>query len=227
MKVRRTRKPKDRCGALIFYILQKKIKLKQTKFIFKLQPSLLHPNLSSPCKCITSTKRILLVQRHHTLERATCNHTSSKVQNLHNLNHSCTTLVPSISKSIEVRIAFPKHWEIEKWYFRSIRISKSESRIEVKLLMRVEPSKMCREESHNLHLFFCLYVCVMKRVSIGEDVENGFLTRDVTSEKTFQSESEHKKVRNEYSCISPCMSVTIVKCSKCMNCSENVHLVCM
>ena len=52
----------------------------------------------------------------------------------------------------------------------------------------------------------------MKRVSIEKDF--GFLTRDVTSEKTFQSESEHKKVRNEYSCISPCMSVTVVKCSK-------------
>ena len=52
----------------------------------------------------------------------------------------------------------------------------------------------------------------MKRVSIEKDF--GFLTRDVTSEKTFQSESEHKKVRYEYSCISPCMSVTVVKCSK-------------
>ena len=138
------------------------MKQKQTAFTFKLQPSLLHPNLSFPCKCITSTKRILLVQRHHTLERATCNHTSSKVQNLHNLNHSCTTLVPRISKSIEVRRAFPKHWEIEKWYFRSIRISKSGWKIEVKLLMRVEPPKMCRVESHNLHLY--LFVCVLWNV---------------------------------------------------------------
>ena len=116
---RRTRKLN--CALDILYST-KNIKLKQTKFIFKLQPSLLHPNLSFPCKCITSPKNSIGTTAP-CVERATCNHTSSKVQNLHNLNHSCTTLVPRISKSIEVRRAFPKHWEIERWYFRSIRIS--------------------------------------------------------------------------------------------------------